>query len=263
LAAKPFHGVEVKLQSERLSKRSFLLSAGPLFDDSKACVGSIVTLTDITERKEAEEQQKMLVAELNHRVKNILAIVKSVASQTVRSSESLDHFATAFSGRVTALALAHDILTQTRWTGSGLGELLTAVLAPHHSADSQRVTIDGPTILLPARAVVPLSMAFHELATNAVKYGALSLEGGRIDITWRLTDDGQMVELIWSERGGPKVESGVVSGFGTQLIERVIAYELDGASKLDFDPLGLRRTLRFRIPDRPGSGAESPSSTIQ
>jgi two-component sensor histidine kinase/PAS domain-containing protein len=185
LATKPFHGVEVKLRGERNAKSAFLLSAGPLFDDTKANVGSIVTLTDITERKRVEEQQTTMVAELNHRVKNILAIVQSVAAQTVRSSDSLEHFADAFAGRLRALAIAHDILTHTRWIGIGLGELLVAVLAPYRSPDETRVSIFGPAILLPARAVVPLSMVLHEMAINAAKYGALSTRRGNIEITWR------------------------------------------------------------------------------
>ena len=114
LATKPFHGVEVKLRGERNARSAFLLSAGPLVDENKANVGSIVTLTDITERKRAEEQLTTMVAELNHRVKNILAIVQSVAAQTVRSSGSLENFADAFTGRLKALAIAHDLLTQTR-----------------------------------------------------------------------------------------------------------------------------------------------------
>jgi PAS domain S-box-containing protein len=263
LATKPFHGVEVKLRSERLANRSFLLSAGPLYDDSKACVGSIVTLTDITERKHAEEQQAMLVAELNHRVKNILAIVRSVAAQTAGSSASLDGFTSAFSGRLKAVALAHDILTETRWTGTGLMDLLTAALAPYHSADDRRVMMSGPAILLRADALLPLSMAFHELTTNAVKYGALSSEDGRIEITWRLTDADQMVELVWRERDGPKVELGNSSGFGTRLIDRVIAYDLDGGSEFDFDPLGLRCTLRFRIRRGPASDVKAGGPVIR
>jgi two-component sensor histidine kinase/PAS domain-containing protein len=259
LAARPFHGVEVKLKNERLAQRSFLLSAGPLVDGSKACVGSIVTLTDITERKEAEDQQALLVAELNHRVKNILAIVKSLASQSVRSSASLDSFTDAFSGRLNALAIAHNILTETRWIGIGLKEPLTAVLAPYHS-ESRRVAIDGPTILLRASAVVPLSMVFHELTTNAAKYGALSREDGRVDIIWRLTDADRIVELIWRERGGPKAERGNPTGFGTRLIERVISHDLDGGSELDFDPLGLRCTLRFQIRSASGSDINSSGS---
>jgi PAS domain S-box-containing protein len=248
LAKKPFHGVEVRLQSENAAKRAFLLSAGPLVDENKASVGSIVTLTDITERKRAEEHQTMLVAELNHRVKNILAIVQSVAAQTVRSSDSMGDFTHAFSGRLRALAIAHDMLTQTRWIGIGLKELLIAVLTPHLSYDDEPVTIEGPAILLSARAVVPLSMALHELTTNAVKYGALSVQGGRIDISWRLTGgEEQSVELSWREHGGPKVESGPSSGFGTMLINRVISYDLDGTSKIEFDPAGVRCSLTFPV----------------
>ena len=125
LATRPFHGVEVKLPGERNANSTFLLSAGPLVDDAKTNVGSIVTLTDMTERKRAEEQQTTMVAELNHRVKNILAIVQSVAAQTLRSSASLESFSDAFTGRLKAMAIAHDILTQTRWIGIGLSELLT------------------------------------------------------------------------------------------------------------------------------------------
>ena len=135
----------------------------------------------MTERKRAEEQQTMLVAELNHRVKNILAIVQSVAAQTVRSSGSLESFADAFTGRLKALAIAHDILTETRWIGSGLNELLAAVLAPYRAPGGSRVSISGPAILLPAHAVVPLSMVLHEMTTNAAKYGALSTRRGNID----------------------------------------------------------------------------------
>src|SRR5262249_53193752 len=158
-----------------------------------------------------------------------------LASQSVRSSASLDSFTDAFSGRLNALAIAHNILTETRWIAIGLKELLTAVLAPYHS-ESRRVAIDGPAILLRASAVVPLSMVFHELTTNAAKYGALSREDGRVDIIWRLTDADRMVELIWRERGGPKAERGNPTGFGTRLIERVIGHDLDGCSELDFDP---------------------------
>ncbi len=152
LATKPFHGVEVRLRGERNARSAFLLSAGPLVDENRANVGSIVTLTDITERKRAEEQLTTMVAELNHRVKNILAIVQSVATQTVRSSGSLETFADAFAGRLKALAIAHDILTETRWIGIGLRELLAAVLAPYRAADENRVSIFGPAVLVPGPA---------------------------------------------------------------------------------------------------------------
>jgi two-component sensor histidine kinase/PAS domain-containing protein len=263
LATKPFHGVEVKLFNRSMSKRFFLLSAGPLLNDNKEPVGSVVTLTDITARKRAEDQQTMLVAELNHRVKNILAIVNSVAGQTVRASPSLASFSTAFSGRIKALALAHDVLTRTRWIGIGLNELLTAVLEPHRGVDQARVTLQGPPVLLPAQAVMPLSMAVHELATNASKYGALSVPQGTVAIDWTLRNDGTpRVDITWIERGGPRVEPPGGSGFGTKLIDRVVGYDLDGKASLAFDSGGLRAVLSFPLKTDTAS-SESSWSTSQ
>ena len=262
LAAKPFHGVEVTLRGHRHAKSAFLLSVGPLTDDTGANVGSIVTLTDMTERKRAEEQQTTMVAVLNHRVKNILAIVQSVATQTVRSSGSLENFAEAFVGRLKALAGAHDILTETRWIGIGLRELLIAVLAPYRSAEEARVNLTGPAILLPARAVLPLSMVLHELTTNAAKYGALSTRRGRINITWRLQDDVEgPIELVWQERDGPEVKAPASPGFGTRLIDRVLKHDLDGKTKIDFDPAGVRCSLTFSLGDADNEGAATAGAS--
>jgi two-component sensor histidine kinase/PAS domain-containing protein len=263
LATKPFHGVEVKLRGERNAKSAFLLSAGPLLDDNRANVGSIVTLTDMTERKRAEEQQTMMVAELNHRVKNILAIVQSVAAQTLRSSASLGNFTEAFTGRLKALAIAHDILTQTRWIGIGLSELLAAVLAPYWSVEEAQVNLSGPAILLPARMVVPLSMVLHELTTNAAKYGALSTRQGIIDITWQLLGGtNPTVELVWQERGGPTVKAPASDGFGTTLIDRVVKHDLDGRAQIDFDPVGVRCTLAFPLGGLAGERLATSGSAI-
>jgi PAS domain S-box-containing protein len=262
LATKPFHGVEVKLCGQHNANSTFLLSAGPLVDDTKANVGSIVTLTDMTERKRAEEQQTLLVAELNHRVKNILAIVQSVAGQTLRSSASLEGFADAFAGRLKALAIAHDILTETRWIGIGLGDLLAAVLAPYRSPEAPRVSISGEPILLPARAVVPLSMVLHEMTTNAAKYGALSTPRGKIEISWQVTGDVEKsVELVWQERGGPKVKPEASGGFGTKLIEHVIRHDLDGSTKIEFDPAGVRWKIAFPVYGLAGRRAASGAAT--
>ncbi|MGJ4892072.1 HWE histidine kinase domain-containing protein [Bradyrhizobium sp. HKCCYLRH3099] len=246
LATRPFHGVEVVLRNDRVAGRSFLLSGGPLVNDAKEAVGSIVTLTDITERKRAEEQQTILVAELNHRVKNILAIVQSVAGQTLRTSPSLPAFNKAFSGRIQAVSIAHDILTQTRWIGIGLNELLTTVLAPYGVGEG-RIAGDGPPVLLEARLVLPLSMVLHELATNASKYGALSAPLGRVAISWRLCDGDRRLELVWLERGGPPIEGGGARGFGTTLIDRVVRFDLDGEAELNFEPQGIRCVLAFAL----------------
>jgi PAS domain S-box-containing protein len=245
LATKPFHGVEIRFRSERLSKRVFLLSAGPLLDEKKVSVGSIVTLTDITERKHAEEQQATIAAELNHRFKNMLSLVQSLAAQTVRSSETLENFNDAFSGRLQALASAHDLLTQTHSRGIGLSELTTSILAPFRSRD-ERIKASGAHIVLPVDAVVPLAMALHELTTNAVKYGALSNASGHIDIAWRLVEqNGSQVELTWQESGGPTVKRRA-AGFGTKLITRVLG-DLGAEPDIKFDPQGLRCTIAFAL----------------
>jgi two-component sensor histidine kinase len=255
LATRPFHGIEVHLRGRDVAEgRTFLLSAGPLLDDAKNPVGSIVTLTDITARKRSEEQQTMLVAELNHRVKNILAIVQSVAAQTLRSVGSLDTFNERFAGRLRALALAHDILTKTRWGGVELTQLLAEIAAPYR----ERVVLQGPPLLLPSQTVVPLSMVLHELMTNAAKYGALSATG-RVTLTWERVEGeaGATVRMLWQESGGPKVAPREKAGFGTTLIERVVSYDLDGSAVLDFAPGGVTCTLQFGI----GAGklaAEAP-----
>ena len=245
LATKPFHGLEVKFRSERLSNRVFLLSAGPLLDETKLSVGSIVTLTEITERKHAEERQATIAAELNHRFKNMLTLVQALAAQTVRASKSLENFNDAFSGRLQALASAHDLLIQTRCSGISLSELVTSILAPFRSGEN-RIKASGSHIALPADAVVPLSMTLHELTTNAVKYGALSNKSGHIDIGWRLVDqNGYQVELTWQENGGPSVRRGA-AGFGTKLINRVLQ-DLGAETEMKFDPKGLQCRVAFAL----------------
>jgi two-component sensor histidine kinase len=177
-------------------------------------------------------------------VKNILAVVQSVAAQTVASSSTLPQFRTAFEGRVRAISLAHDILTQLRWGEVELEHLVARSLAPYRG---ERVSWSGPTVRLAASSVVSLAMVLHELSTNAAKYGAFANEQGRVEITWqRLEAD--TAELIWIERGGPTVAGEPVPGFGNKLISRVISYDLQGHAAMRFDPDGLRCRLTFRVP---------------
>src|SRR5262249_23274679 len=172
LAGRSIHRQEGALDLQGRPRQHFLVGAGPLRDRAGEPVGCILTLTDITERKQAEVHQTMLVAEVNHRVKNILAVVQSVASQTVASSPSVGQFRTAFEGRLRAISLAHDILTQLRWGQVDLEHLVARSLAPYRGG--ARVAWSGPTLLLAAQSVVSLAMVLHELSTNAAKYGAFS-----------------------------------------------------------------------------------------
>jgi len=245
----------------------FLVSAGPLHDDTSGeRIGFILTLTDITERKRAEEHQTMLVAELNHRVKNILAVVQSVASQTVASSPSLAQFRTAFEGRVRAISLAHDILTQLRWGEVELEHLVARSLAPYRGGE--RVAWSGPPLRLAASSVVSLAMVLHELSTNAAKYGAFANGQGRVEIAWRQLD-ADKAELTWTERGGPPLAGEPKPGFGNKLISRVIAYDLQGSATMRFEPAGLSCRLTFRIPSgvhneaaEADAAAEAPAALV-
>src|SRR5262249_6088443 len=228
LAGKSIQGVEARIETPELSEQHFLLSAGPLYDHGAQSIGCILTLTDITDRKRAEEHQTVLMAELNHRVKNILSIVQSVAWQTMSNSRSMEVFKDGFDGRLKAISLAHDILTQIRWREVELEQLVAQSLSPYSDpGNASRVSWSGPALLLAEKAVVPLSMVLHELSTNAAKYGAFSSEAGTVEIRWRLLDDGRDVELTWVERNGPPVDGQAgASGFGTKLITRVISYDL-------------------------------------
>jgi PAS domain S-box-containing protein len=251
LAGKSVHRQEASLVQPGRPRQHFLVSAGPLRDRAGEHIGCILTLTDITERKQAEDHQTMLVAELNHRVKNILAVVQSVASQTVQSSPSIGQFRTAFEGRLRAISLAHDVLTQLRWGQVDLGHLVARSLAPYRGGE--RVAWSGPTLLLAAQSVVSLAMVLHELSTNAAKYGAFSNGAGRVEIAWRRLDGG-MAELAWTEHEGPRLAGEPKPGFGNKLITRVMSYDLQGSASMRFAPEGLSCRLTFRLPNG-GPGA--------
>ena len=194
---------------------------------------------DITERKQAEKRQKLLLDELNHRVKNTLATVQSLATQTARTASNPHDFRTNFEGRLIALSEAHDQLTRHHWERADLREVLSGSLAPYAAPD--RVGRRGEDVELRPRAVLTLAMVIHELTTNAAKYGALSVPGGRVEIRWApVEQDGQrMLRLDWIERGGPPVAPPKRRSFGSRLIESSIAAELRGTSRLDFAEPGL------------------------
>ncbi|HYE44499.1 MAG TPA: PAS domain S-box protein [Caulobacter sp.] len=219
----------------------------PLRDGDGKLVGAINMLVDITDQKEAEARQKVLIDELNHRVKNSLATVQSLAAQTARHADSLEEFATTFEGRLIALAKAHDLLTVRSWMSAPLDGLVRDIVAPY-SAGDHRLKVDGEPIDLNPRAALALTMVFSELATNAAKYGALSQPSGTLALSWSvLAGVESMLTLSWREEGGPEVRAPSRRGFGTRLIRRCIEHDLNGQIDIRFEPTGIRSDIRIPL----------------
>lgn len=197
---------------------------------------------DITARKEAEDRQKLLMDELNHRVKNTLATVQSLAQQTARDVISPEAFRKAFEGRLLALSQAHDQLTRRHWTSADLRAIVSAAVGPYLSVGQERIVIDGGDVTVTPRVALTLAMVLHELTTNAVKYGALSAASGRVDVAWRLeqrTSQPTILRLEWRESGGPPVAEPKRRGFGSRFIEGSVKTELQGTVVMRFDPAGV------------------------
>lgn len=213
-----------------------------LRDESGKAVRMIGAMLDITARKRAEEHQRLLTAELQHRVKNTLAMVQAIASQTLRGATDLDEAREAFAARLISLGRAHDILTQASWTAAPIADVVEGALSVHRQTDPSRIRVTGPNVLLGAKPALSLALALHELATNAAKYGALSSEGGAVDLRWHVVHEGEQPRfcLTWSEQGGPPILSQPTRrGFGSRLIERSFASEVGGEVKLNYAPTGL------------------------
>lgn len=202
---------------------------------------------DITERKRGQEHLRLMVDELNHRVKNNLATVQAIAVHTLRGTESLPQAREAFTSRLMALASAHDVLTQEQWEGAPLQQVARGVLDAL-CGDGARVRLEGPPVLLSPKGALSLAMAFHELATNACKYGPLSGEKGGVDVTWRVEAALEpRLQIRWTERGGPVVSEPTRRGFGSKLLERGLAGELRGRVVLAFPPEGLICTIEAPV----------------
>lgn len=190
---------------------------------------------DITDQREADERRDNLVAELDHRIKNILAVVQSVAAQSARKSSSLDAFLKTFAARLKSMSSAHDLISAARWRGATLGRIAAAELG---GLAPNQTRWDGPELFLTPRAAAALSLALHELAVNAVKYGSLSTETGRVEIVWRRSPDGGF-SLEWLETGGPLTSEPTTRGFGATLVEDVVGRELGGEAKIDYRRSGV------------------------
>jgi PAS domain S-box-containing protein len=224
------------------SLRIIQLYGRPRFDRLGRFCGHVGIATDVTEVRAAEHQQHLLINELNHRVKNALATVQALVRQTLRAHHADPELAQAIEGRIIALAAAHDVLTRQRWAGAELGALAREATKPYSEYGGFDFT--GPTVTISPKTAIALSMALHELATNAIKYGALSSSAGRVAVSWSRADGA--IKLEWCESGGPPVAPPEQTGFGSRLLGRVLEGELGGPAELDYAPTGL--VCRIRAP---------------
>ena len=203
---------------------------------------------DITERKRAEEQQNLLIAELDHRVKNVLASVAVVAKRTSEGKGSTTEFIDALERRIQSMAGAHDLLSRNRWQEVDLAHLVERELAPYATSDNAMV--EGPYVGLLVKEAEALTAVLHELATNAAKYGPLSTPQGRVSVRWHRLSNGSVplkLRLEWREDGGPAVASTAQPGYGTSIIRDLIPYELGGTVELVLDPRGVRCTIEIAV----------------
>jgi len=219
-------------------------AARVMFDKAGAPQRIVGTNVDVTDRKAAEQHQQLLINELNHRVKNTLAIVQAIAWQSFRAGGMSKAARDSFEGRLAALAAAHDVLNRQNWVGGSIGQIIAVAVAPHDPGDG-RMTLAGPAVQLEPKTAVALALAMHELATNAVKYGALSGFEGRVDVRWA-TEEG-VLRLCWRETGGPPPIANIRPGFGVRLLKQGLAGEFGGAVSLDFRPEGLLCTIEAML----------------
>src|SRR5882762_7116147 len=193
---------------------------------------------DAKEREAADKLQKLILEELHHRIKNTLATVSAIASQSLRTATSIEHGQDAIEGRLVALGRAHDLLLQARWANASLEHTIRGATEPYVSIGSGRISIQGPDIRITSGAVIALAMTLNELCTNTTKFGALSVPAGRIDIVWRIDEAMQRLHLTWSEKNGPTVHAPSRQSFGTRLMGS-LGQQLKGEVDLAYDPTGF------------------------
>ncbi|OBX17937.1 hypothetical protein A9995_14160 [Erythrobacter sp. QSSC1-22B] len=254
-------GARWKIRRPDGSEVHALGDASPVYADDGALIGAVLTIHDDTERHAAEQQlaegvrtQELLIAELNHRVKNAFAVVKSIVSQSLKRHEVPVEVQTKIDERLQAYANAHSRLMAGQWDQASLHELADEILG--HHAHEGRVRIDGPPVMLPARQAIAISMAFYELMTNAFKHGALAAPKGRVDLTWAIGEtNGPRINVEWRELHGPPVSAPNSKGFGTFIIDRALAAEMSGKVSMKYDPEGYRWALDAPLPQNESTGS--------
>jgi PAS domain S-box-containing protein len=241
--------------------RPFLTQVVPLNDERGRIVRWFGTNANVTREHRDRERMRLMVNELNHRVKNTLATVQAIAALTLRGEALPESVRESLTSRILALSKAHDVLTDTQWSGADLREIAALAGVPFQSGDrEQRIKVHGPPVRLPPKTAIAVALAFHELATNAAKYGALSTPAGRVELHWREQHvEGQLgLRIVWRESGGPPVRPPTQTGFGTRLMQRGLAADLNGRVVIDYRPDGVVCTIDARlsdVPDLPEFGA--------
>jgi two-component sensor histidine kinase/CheY-like chemotaxis protein len=224
---------EVELSAENDSLRVLLEQAGI---DAKLLLEQAGI--DAKEREAADKLQKLILGELHHRIKNTLATVSAIASQSFRAATSIEHGQQAMEGRLVALGRAHDLLMQISWSNASLTHTLSGATEPYDSLGARRFHFNGPDIRITSGAVIALAMTLNELCTNTTKFGALSAAAGRVEISWTIDDEKQRLRLTWIERGGPPVQRPTRRSFGTRMMES-LGQQLNGQVQLTYDPSGF------------------------
>ena len=241
------HDTTVRISGdERIAVANLL---APVVDENGIVTNVVASGFDISDRKKAEQHREMLVGELSHRVKNSLATVQTIASHTLREASDLESFREAFVGRLMAISKCHDLLVDTTRSDADISQLIRDQVLPYaHGGLDRQVTMRGPRLVLGPEAAHTFGLILHELATNAAKYGALSTEQGRLDISWKRSPDPQQREAIltWVESGGPPVQPPTRRGFGSVLIEQSLSHALGGQARMEFRPEGLWAEFQFR-----------------
>jgi two-component sensor histidine kinase len=197
---------------------------------------------DAREREASDKLQKLILEELHHRIKNTLATVGAIASQSLRNAPSTEHAQHAIEGRLLALGRAHDLLLQVRWTGAGLRKIVEGATEPFDNPDRPKFSIEGPDVQIASGAVIAIAMALNELCTNTTKFGALSVPEGHVSIEWAIDAAASRLHFTWKERDGPAVHAPTKQSFGTRLIE-TLGRQLKGDVKLTYEPSGLAYSL--------------------